>query len=201
MYERFTDRSRKVMQLANQEATLMNHEYIGTEHILLGIVKEGTGGIAAIALSHVGLTLAAVRQEVKKCLVEGPDMTPLSKLPQTPRTKRVIEYAIEEAKNRNHNYVGTDHLLLGLIREKEGVAHHVLSSLCDLDALRAAIDKIHHLPPEPAPDKDAEYVKQIAAVLLEGLLCERPKETMNKITKIVNDRTVGEIAKNKPREV
>jgi ATP-dependent Clp protease ATP-binding subunit ClpC len=128
MYERFTDRARKVMQLANQEAQRFNHEYIGTEHILLGLVKEGSG-VAANVLKNLDVDLRKIRLEVEKIVQSGPDMVTMGKLPQTPRAKKVIEYAMEEARNLNHNYVGTEHLLLGLIREQEGVAAQVLMNL------------------------------------------------------------------------
>jgi ATP-dependent Clp protease ATP-binding subunit ClpC len=128
MYERFTDRARKVMQLANQEAQRFNHEYIGTEHILLGLVKEGSG-VAANVLKNLDVDLRKIRLEVEKIVQSGPDLVTMGKLPQTPRAKKVIEYAMEEARNLNHNYVGTEHLLLGLLREQEGVAAQVLMNL------------------------------------------------------------------------
>jgi len=128
MYERFTDRARKVMQLANQEAQRFNHEYIGTEHILLGLVKEGSG-VAANVLKNLDVDLRKIRIEVEKIVQTGPDMVTMGKLPQTPRAKKVIEYAMDEARNLNHNYVGTEHLLLGLLREQEGVAAQVLMNL------------------------------------------------------------------------
>ncbi len=128
MFERFTDRARKVMALANQEAQRFNHEYIGTEHILLGLVKEGSG-VGATVLKNLDIDLRKVRLEVEKLVKSGPDMVTMGKLPQTPRAKKVIEYAIEEARNLGHNYVGTEHLLLGLLREKDGVAAQVLMNL------------------------------------------------------------------------
>src|SRR5438876_10530333 len=128
MYERFTDRARKVMQLANQEAQRLNHEYIGTEHILLGPVQEGSG-VAANVLKNLDIDLRKIRLEIEKIVQSGPDMVTMGKLPQTPRAKKVIEYSIEEARNLNHNYVGTEHLLLGLLREQEGVAAQVLMNL------------------------------------------------------------------------
>src|SRR5580692_4609546 len=128
MFERFTDRARKVMALANQEAQRFNHEYIGTEHILLGLVKEGSG-VGANVLKNLDVDLRKVRLEVEKLVKSGPDMVTMGKLPQTPRAKKVIEYAIEEARNLNHNYVGTEHLLLGLLREHDGVAAQVLMNL------------------------------------------------------------------------
>src|SRR5882724_11427562 len=128
MYERFTDRARKVMQLANQEAQRLNHEYIGTEHILLGLVKEGSG-VAANVLKNLDVDLRKIRLEVEKLVQSSPEVGTPGKLPQTPRAKKVIEYSIEEARNLNHNYVGTEHLLLGLLREQEGVAAQVLMNL------------------------------------------------------------------------
>src|SRR5580658_511241 len=128
MYERFTDRARKVMQLANQEAQRFNHEYIGTEHILLGLIKEGSG-VAANVLKNLEVDLRKIRLEVEKLVQSGPDMVTMGKLPQTPRAKKVIEYSMEEARNLGHNYVGTEHILLGLLREQEGVAAQVLMNL------------------------------------------------------------------------
>jgi ATP-dependent Clp protease ATP-binding subunit ClpC len=116
------------MALANQEAQRFNHEYIGTEHILLGLVKEGSG-VGANVLKNLDVDLRKVRLEVEKLVKRGPDMVTMGKLPQTPRAKKVIEYAIEEARSLNHNYVGTEHLLLGLLREQDGVAAQVLMNL------------------------------------------------------------------------
>lgn len=125
MYERFTDRARKVMQLANQEAQRFNHEYVGTEHILLALIKEGSG-LAAAVCKNLDLDLRRVRLKVEELVQAGPDMVTMGKLPQTPRAKRVMEYAMEEARSLGHNHVGTEHILLGLIREGEGVAATVL---------------------------------------------------------------------------
>ncbi|MCL2305838.1 MAG: ATP-dependent Clp protease ATP-binding subunit [Planctomycetaceae bacterium] len=127
-YERFTDRARKVMQLANQEAQRFNHEYIGTEHLLLGLVKEGSG-VAANVLKNMDIDLRKIRLEVEKLVRSGPDLVTMGRLPQTPRAKKVIEYSLEEARMLSHNYVGTEHLLLGLLREQEGAAAQVLMNL------------------------------------------------------------------------
>jgi ATP-dependent Clp protease ATP-binding subunit ClpA len=116
------------MQLANQEAQRFNHEYIGTEHILLGLIKEGSG-VAATVLQNLGVDLRKIRLEVEKLIQSGPDMITMGKLPQTPKSKRVIELSIEASRERNHNYVGTEHILIGLLREEEGVAFQVLDSL------------------------------------------------------------------------
>jgi ATP-dependent Clp protease ATP-binding subunit ClpA len=128
LHDRFTDRARKVMQLANYESQRFQHEYIGTEHILLGLIKEGSG-VAAHVLKGLGVELANVRQEIEKLIQRGPQKVALGRLPQTPRAKHVIELAIEEAKAMNHNYVGSEHLLLGLLGEPEGVAAVVLMNL------------------------------------------------------------------------
>ena len=152
MFERLTDRARKVMALANQEAQRFNHEYIGTEHILLGLVKEGSG-VGANVLKHLEIDLRKVRLEVEKLVKSGPDMVTMGKLPQTPRAKKVIEYAIEEARSLNHNYVGTEHLLLGLLREQDGVAAQVLMNLgLKLDDVREEVLNLlvnvnRHCPP------------------------------------------------------
>ncbi len=128
MFERFTDRARKVMALANQEAQRFNHDNIGTEHLLLGLVKEGSG-VGATVLKNLDVDIKKLRLEVEKYVKSGPDMVTMGKLPQTPRAKKVIEYAIEEARALNHNYVGTEHILLGLLREHEGIAAQVLMGL------------------------------------------------------------------------
>jgi hypothetical protein len=131
MFERFTDRARKVMQLANQEARCRNHEYIGTEHMLLGLVKEGAG-VAANVLRNLDIDLPKIYAEVTMIVPRGPAQVLGcwgGRLPQTPRAKKVIEYAIEEARRLGHHYVGTEHLLLGLLREEEGVGAQVLMNL------------------------------------------------------------------------
>jgi four helix bundle protein len=128
MFERFTDRARKVMALANQEAQRLNHEYIGTEHILLGLAIERSG-IGAMVLKNLGADIRKLRVEVEKLVKSGPEMVTYGKLPQTPRAKRVIEFAIDEARSLNHRYVGTEHILLGLLRESEGIAAQVLINL------------------------------------------------------------------------
>jgi four helix bundle protein len=128
MYERFTDRARKVMALANQEARRFNHEYIGTEHLLLGLAMERSG-VGAMVMKNLGVDLAGLRDAVEKLVKRGPSVITMDKLPETPRAKRAIEYAVEEARALNHNYVGTEHILLGLLRESEGVAAQVLMNL------------------------------------------------------------------------
>jgi len=139
LFDRFTDRARKVIQLANQEAQRFNHDSVGTEHILLGIIKEGSG-VAANVLRNLNVDLKKIRLEVEKIVPEGSNTAIMGKLPYTPRAKRVIELAGEEARQLGHNYVGTEHLLLGLIRESEGVAARVLLNLgLKLDEVREEV--------------------------------------------------------------
>jgi ATP-dependent Clp protease ATP-binding subunit ClpC len=128
MFDRFTDRARKVMQLARSEAMRFNHEYIGTEHVLLGLIQEGSG-VAANVLKNLGLDLAKIRHEIEKTVQAGPNMVTIGQLPFTPRAKKVLEFAVEEATALGHNYIGTEHLLLGLLRESGGKAAQVLLNL------------------------------------------------------------------------
>ena len=128
MYERLTDRARKVMQLANDEAKRLNQEYIGSEHILLGLIKEDAG-VAANILKSLDIDVRKIRREIERICRSGPGSATTTTLLPTPRAKKIIEYAIEEARNFNHNYVGTEHLLVGLVREEEGVAAQVLMNL------------------------------------------------------------------------
>ncbi len=128
MFDRFTDRARKVMGLARQEAQRFNHDYIGTEHILLGLIQEGSG-VAADVLKNLDVDPKKIRQEIEKLVSHGTTMVTMGQLPFTPRAKKVLELALEEASNLGHNYIGTEHLLLGLIREQEGIAAQVLTNL------------------------------------------------------------------------
>jgi ATP-dependent Clp protease ATP-binding subunit ClpC len=128
MFDRFTERARKVMTLARQEAQKLNNDYIGTEHILLGLVQEGSG-VAAQVLKNLDVDLRKVRAEVERLVEHGTSPVSGTQLPFTPRAKRVLELALEEAQNLGHNYIGTEHLLLGLIRESDGPAAHVLQNL------------------------------------------------------------------------
>lgn len=143
MYERFTDRARKVMQLANREAQLLNHDYIGTEHILLGLIAETTGGTSATILKRMGIGTQKIVEAINNIVISGPEMTNAGTRPQTPNGKKVIDYAAEEALKLNHNYIGTEHLLLGLLRDLEGetVAGMVLRELgLTLVGVRALIN-------------------------------------------------------------
>lgn len=128
MIPRLTARARAVMQLANREAQRLNHEYIGTEHLLLGLLREG-GGVGCDVLRGLNVDLDRARREVLVIVQQGPDMIVLGEMPQTPWAKKAIEYAIEEAVGLGHEEVGTGELLLGLVREQEGVAGKVLLNL------------------------------------------------------------------------
>ena len=127
MFERFTDRARRVVVLAQEEARMLNHNYIGTEHILLGLIHEGEG-VAAKALESLGISLEAVRSQVEEIIGQG-QQAPSGHIPFTPRAKKVLELSLREALQLGHNYIGTEHILLGLIREGEGVAAQVLVKL------------------------------------------------------------------------
>ena len=136
MFNKFTERARKVILLAKEEARRFNHDYIGTEHILLGLIREGEG-VAAAVLQKLGLSPEKIRLEVEKLVQSGPSTMVSGDIPFTPKAKKVIELAMEEARSLGHNYIGTEHLLLGLIREGEGVASQVLMNLgLDLNRVR-----------------------------------------------------------------
>ncbi|MFD2839962.1 ATP-dependent Clp protease ATP-binding subunit [Populibacterium corticicola] len=138
MFERFTDRARRVVVLAQEEARMLNHNYIGTEHILLGLIHEGEG-VAAKALESLGISLEAVRSQVTEIIGEG-QQAPSGHIPFTPRAKKVLELSLREALQLGHNYIGTEHILLGLIREGEGVAAQVLTKLgADLTRVRQQV--------------------------------------------------------------
>jgi ATP-dependent Clp protease ATP-binding subunit ClpC len=138
MFERFTDRARRVVVLAQEEARMLNHNYIGTEHILLGLIHEGEG-VAAKALEALGISLEAVRSQVEEIIGQG-QQAPAGHIPFTPRAKKVLELSLREALQLGHNYIGTEHILLGLIREGEGVAAQVLVKLgADLNRVRQQV--------------------------------------------------------------
>ncbi len=138
MFERFTDRARRVVVLAQEEARMLNHNYIGTEHILLGLIHEGEG-VAAKALESMGISLEAVRAQVEEIIGQG-QQAPAGHIPFTPRAKKVLELSLREALQLGHNYIGTEHILLGLVREGEGVAAQVLVKLgADLNRVRQTV--------------------------------------------------------------
>jgi ATP-dependent Clp protease ATP-binding subunit ClpC len=154
MFDRFTDRARKVMGLARAEAQRFNHDYIGTEHILLGLIQEGSG-VAANVLKNMDVELKKIRGEIEKMVKTGPTMVTMGQLPFTPRAKKVLELALEEASNLGHNYLGTEHLLLGLLRESEGIAAQVLMNLgIKLEDVREEVLEFLGAEPPPAPEKE-----------------------------------------------
>jgi ATP-dependent Clp protease ATP-binding subunit ClpC len=141
MFERFTDRARRVVVLAQEESRLLNHNYIGTEHLLLGLLHEGED-IGAKALISLGISLEAVRRQVEEIIGKGGTSHP-GHIPFTPRAKKVLELALRESKQLGHNHIGTEHILLGLLREGEGVAAQVLQKLgAELGAVRQQVVKL-----------------------------------------------------------
>ena len=160
MFNRFTERARKVVVLAKEEAKRFNHNHIGTEHILLGLIKEGEG-VASAVLQNLGLSLDMIRLEVEKLVQTGPSTVVSGDIPFTPKAKKVVELAMDEARHLGHNYIGTEHLLLGLIREGEGVASQVLLNLgLDLARVRNEImTLLGSVTPGQAPSVSPEKSK------------------------------------------
>ena len=207
MYERFTDRARKVFQLANQEAQRLNHEYIGTEHILLGLIKEGSG-VAAHVLKTLDLDLRKMRLEIEKLVKCGPDMITMGKMPQTPRTKMIVEEAMIAARQRHHNHVGTEHILIGLLRVKEGNAFVVLDNLgltedivSDVDMLlginQPESKKAENLQDQiigmkkSTNDQHREFLLQIANALSVYVVDADSKKALESISQIAKDALTG----------
>jgi ATP-dependent Clp protease ATP-binding subunit ClpA len=150
VFERFTDRARRVVVLAQEEARMLNHNYIGTEHILLGLIHEGEG-VAAKTLDSLGISLEAIRSQVEEIIGMGA-RAPTGHIPFTPRAKKVLELSLREALQLGHDYIGTEHILLGLIREGEGVGAQVLMKLgADLNRVRQQVIELlgGHEPERP----------------------------------------------------
>ena len=156
MFERFSDRARRVVVLAQEEARHLNHNYIGTEHVLLGLIHEGEG-VAAKALESLGISLEAVRAEVTGIVGRGAE-APSGHIPFTPRAKKVLELSLREALQLGHNYIGTEHVLLGLIREGEGVAAQVLLKL------GASFDRVRQQVVQLLADASALQAEQVAGM-------------------------------------
>jgi hypothetical protein len=200
MHERFTDPARKVMQLANQEAQRFNHEYIGTEHVLLGLLMEGTGTAIHVLLS-LDIDLRKIRLETEKIVQTGPELDgiyPARWLPQTPPTKKVIEYAISEARNLNHNYVGSEHLLLGLVRETDGIAAQVLLNLgVSSKNARDELAKLLGQNVLPAPPSAPEVAKPLPA---DGAI---PDDLPPKLVRAIQalDVVIGQLRSDKDEAV
>jgi Clp amino terminal domain, pathogenicity island component/UvrB/uvrC motif len=174
MFERFTDRARRVVVLAQEEARMLNHNYVGTEHILLGLIHEGEG-VAAKALESLGISLDAVRQQVEEIIGQG-QQAPSGHIPFTPRVKKVLELSLREALQLGDDYIGTEHILLGLIREGDGVAAQVLVRLgAELNRVRQqVIQLISGQQPQPGrqPQREGATVAEVQARLdvVEGRL-------------------------------
>ena len=158
MFDRFTDRARRVIVLAQDEARMLNHNYIGTEHLLLGLIHEGEG-VAAKALESLGISLEAVREQVEEIIGQG-QQAPTGHIPFTPRAKKVLEFSMREALQINHPYIGTEHILLGLIREGE--------------AWRAGADQLVRPQPRPQPGTSALRATRAREAATAGLRSRCP---------------------------
>ncbi len=184
MYERFTDRSRKVMVLATQKAKELKHEYVGTEHILLGLLVE-ENNVASNILKKMNVSLHEVGAAVERIVQRGPDMSLPDKLPLTPRSKKVIEHAITNARELNHNYVGTEHLLLGLLSEPDGIACQVLTEIgVSLDKVKAEIVALLKEKPVIESQEEEEARAKIEQIK-DAIANQKPIDAINIIKKIV----------------
>jgi ATP-dependent Clp protease ATP-binding subunit ClpA len=164
VFERFTGRARRVVVLAQEEARMLNHNYIGTEHILLGLIGEGEG-LAARALQSLRISLEAVRSEVESIVGQG-QAAPTGHIPFTPRAKKVLELSLREALQLGHNYIGTEHILLGLIREGQGVAAQVLQKLgADLNRVRQQVIQVLSTSLRP-PEQEGPALPELDPVRL-----------------------------------
>jgi len=172
VFERFTDRARRVVVLAQDEARMLNHDYIGTEHLLLGLIGEGEG-VAARALESLGISLDAVRQQVEQVIGRG-QQAPSGHIPFTPRAKKVMELALREANDLGHSYIGTEHILLGLIREGDGVAAGVLTGLgADRPRVRQQVTQLlGGRAGKGAPGAGSRLGKRARTRLLEDALAQ-----------------------------
>src|SRR5713101_2195466 len=217
MFERFTDRARRVVVLAQEEARMLNHNYIGTEHILLGLIHEGEG-VAAKALESLNISLEAVRQQVEEIIGQG-QAAPTGHIPFTPRAKKVLEFSLREALQLGHDNIGTEHILLGLIREGEGVAAQVLQKLgADFNRVRQQVIQLlkgytgkgEGQPGEQAPQGSTvldQYGRNLTQLSRDGKLdpvigrekeIERVMQVLSRRTKnnpaLIGDPGVGKTA-------
>jgi len=196
MFKRFTERARRVIILAREEAELYRHEYLGTEHILQGIIKDG-GGIAVALLQKSGVDLNQIKSELEKNLPRSSNSLVIGDIPFTSRAKKVLEFAVEEARSLNHNYIGTEHLLLGLLKEKEGVACRVLNGFgMYFDDVKEKLEEMFREPSEAAretgktPTLD-EFSRDLTAMAMQGKLdpiIGRSKE-IERVIQILSRRT------------
>jgi ATP-dependent Clp protease ATP-binding subunit ClpC len=182
MFERFTDRARRVVVLAQDEARRLDHNYIGTEHILLGLVQEGEG-VAAQALESLGIGLAAVRHQVEETVGRGKE-PPGGHIPFTPRAKKVLELSLREALQLGHDYIGTEHILLGLIREGEGVAAQVLANLgADLNLVRQQVIQLLHSHQMEGQERSSARLVGLAP-RLESIVNRQTEAIINRLDAI-----------------
>jgi ATP-dependent Clp protease ATP-binding subunit ClpC len=194
VFERFTDRARRAVVLAQAEARMLNHDYVGPEHILLGLIAEGEG-VAAMALKSLDISLEAIRRQVEEIIGQG-QAAPTGHIPFTPRAKKVLELSLREALQLRHNHIGTEHILLGLISEREGVAAQVLQQLgADLDRVRQTVIQLLSGSPTgrygemPSPSPFEEREKIVLSLLIhEGLTTSKIAEVLG-----VSEEKVGEI--------
>jgi len=167
MFERFTDRARRVVVLAQEEARMLDHNYIGTEHLLLGLIHEGES-VAARALKSLEISLQAARQQVEEIIGHG-DQPPSGHIPFTPRAKKVLELSLRESRQLGQNYIGPEHILLGVLREGDGVAAQVLVKLhAELDQVRQRVIQLLHdpgqdVPVSPAPPARDDLASRLAS--------------------------------------
>jgi len=188
MFDRFTDRARKTMGLALQAAQGLQHDYIGTEHILLGLIQEGSG-VASDVLANLDVDIESIREGVEKLVRHGTTTVTMGQLPFTPRGKKVLELAYEEASNLGHNYIGTEHLLLGLIREQEGIAAQVLQNIkVRLEDVREEVLEL--LGAEAGADRDGAPARHSSARLLGFDDAEMPKEHAATVLSLLEARGV-----------
>ncbi|MDP8262750.1 MAG: ATP-dependent Clp protease ATP-binding subunit [Candidatus Ancaeobacter aquaticus] len=193
MFDRFTNRARQVIIIARKEADRFNHNYIGTEHLLLGIIKLGQG-VAVNVLRKMGLDFETIRLEVEKAVGSGPETKTIGDIPLTSRAKKVIELSIEEAKNLNHSYVGTEHLLLGLLREGEGVAARILKNL-DIDIEQVRAEVLNELEIGMAPGSQGEEGYNLAegAERREGTETPALKAFGRDLTELAQDKKLDPV--------
>ncbi len=184
MFERFTDQARRVVVLAQEEARRLDHNYIGTEHILLGLIREGDG-IAAKTLESLEISLDAVRQKVEDIIGHG-KKTPSGHIPFTPRSKKVLELSLRESLELRHDYIGTEHVLLGLIREGEGVAARVLRDLgAQLTAVRERVlELMRESPPESSPPSSP--IHRAGTLVQLGEILQRLDALANRMEDVVD---------------
>ena len=198
MFKRFTERARRVIILAREEAELYRHEYLGTEHILQGVVKDG-GGIAVAIIQKTGADLTKLRSELEKKLPRSSNSLIIGDIPFTSRAKKILEFAVEEARSLNHNYIGTEHLLLGLLKEKEGVACRILNGFSIyFEDVKEKIVEMFKEPAEAARGGESgktptldEFSRDLTKMAVDGKLdpiIGRAKE-IERVVQILSRRT------------